>query len=329
MLIWLAGRLAQALLVLLVVAAASFALFRFVGDPVNNMVGQEASAEERAAIRAELGLDDPFPVQFTRFVGQAAQGDFGTSYRLQRPVAEVMGERLPATVELVVASALISILLGIPAGIWAALRPRAWTTRTLMAVSLVGVSLPTFVIGLMLIYLFAVLPTTLGAGGLPAFGRGEVVDLGGWTTGLLTPSGRASLILPAITLALFQTTLVMRLTRAEMLDVLSRDFIRFARARGLSVRRLYLRHALKNASLPVITIIGLNIGALIAFSIVTETVFAWPGLGSLFLQSVQFADVPLMATFLLFTALVFVTVNLLVDLAYHLIDPRLRQGLAG
>lgn len=320
----LIARLAQAVGVVIIVAAASFLLFRFVGDPVNNMVGQEASAERRAEIRADLGLDDPVPVQFLRFMGKIASGDFGTSYRTQRPVIELMAERAPATIELVLISALISLLVGIPLGVWTALRPRAWSSRLVLTGSLVGVSLPTFVIGLVLIYLFSVLPALAGNGGLPPFGRGEVTDLGWWSTGLVTETGRASLILPAITLALFQTTLVLRLTRAEMLEVARADFIRFARARGLSSRRVYLRHGLKNAALPVITIVGLNIGQLLAFSIVTETVFSWPGLGALFLEAVRFADVPVMATFLLFTALVFVSVNLLVDLAYHAIDPRLR-----
>jgi peptide/nickel transport system permease protein len=316
-------RVIHAAAVMLVAALVSFLLFNYVGDPISNMVGQEASLEDRDALRERLGLNDPFVVQFARFAGRAAQGDFGISYRLQRPVAELIGERLPATAELVLASALFAVVLGVGLGIFTAIRRESWISRVVLAVSLVGVSLPTFVIGIGLIYLFAV---TLGW--LPSFGRGDVVDLGWWTTGLLTASGLKALILPAVTLGLFQMTFILRLVRAEMLDVLTTDYIRTARAMGLTETTINTRYALKNAGPPVITIIGLKLGELIAFSIVTETVFQWPGMGLLFIQAVSFADIPIMAAYLFMVAFVFVAINLAVDLLYVALDPRLRARAA-
>lgn len=321
---FLLPRLAQAALVMLAVALLSFTLFRYIGDPVASLVGQETSAEDRAALREQLGLDDPAPLQFVRFLGNALSGDFGISYRLQRPVAELIAERLPATLELVAVSAAIALLLGIPLGLYTAVRREGFLSRVLMTISLVGVSLPTFVIGIGLIYLFAV---TLEW--LPSFGRGPTTQIGWWSTGLLSVEGWKAIILPALTLALFQMTMIMRLVRAAMLEVLRTDYIRFARARGIPNRSLYFRHALKNALLPVITIVGLNIGALIGFSIVTETVFQWPGMGLLFVQAVAVADVPILAAYLVLVALVFVIINLLVDALYLLVDPRLRESQAG
>jgi peptide/nickel transport system permease protein len=324
MLAYVIQRLGQAVAVMLAVALVSFVLFNFVGDPVNNMVGQEASQADRQALRERLGLDDPLVVQFTRFVGNALRGEFGISYRLQRPVAQLLAERLPATLELVFVSALLALAVGIPLGVYTGIHRDGWLSRLFMTASLLGVSLPTFVIGIGLIYLFAV---TLGW--LPSFGRGEVVKLGFWSTGLLTPSGLKAIILPSVTLALYQLTLVMRLVRAEMLEVLRTDYIKFARARGLSDRAIYFSHALKNTLVPVITITGLQIGSLIAFSIITETVFQWPGMGALFIQAVQFADIPIMAAYLVMVAFFFVTINLVVDLLYFAIDPRLRVQVRG
>ena len=309
---------------MLAVALVSFTLFTFVGDPVNNMVGQETTQAEREALRQRLGLDDSIAIQFARFVGNAAQGDFGISYRLRRPVEQLLAERLPATLELVLVSALLALALGIPLGVYTGLRPDGWGARLLMTLSLVGVSLPTFVIGIGLIYLFAVI-----LGWLPSFGRGEVVELGWWSTGLVTIGGWKAILLPAITLALYQLTLVMRLVRAEMLEVLRTDYIKFARARGLTDRAIHFRHALKNTLVPVITITGLQIGSLLAFSIVTETVFQWPGMGSLFIQAIQFADIPIMAAYLVLVAFLFVTINLAVDILYFVVDPRLRVGSGG
>jgi ABC-type dipeptide/oligopeptide/nickel transport system permease component len=314
-------RLAQSVLVMLVVALIAFAVFRFVGDPIASMVGVETRIEDQEIMRERLGLNDPVFVQFLRFIGNAAQGEFGISYRLQQPVSELILSRLPATIELAFASAIIALGVGVVAGVYTALRPKSMTAGLIMAASLVGVSLPTFLIGIGLIYVFAV-----ELGWLPSFGRGEVVDLGWWRTGLLTESGLKSLILPAITLSLFQLTLIMRLVRAEMLEVLRTEYIRFARARGLTDRAINFGHALKNTMVPVITITGLQLGSVIAFAIVTETVFQWPGVGSLFITSVQVVDVPVMAAYLMFIALVFVLINLIVDILYYVVDPRLRLG---
>ena len=319
MLAFILRRLLQSAAVMAVVAFIAFGLFNFTGDPVAFMLGQDATADERSRLRGELGLDQPSYVQFGRFVANAAQGEFGLSLRQGRPVTVLLKERLPATLELAIAAALLALAVGIPMGVYAALRRGSWLAHLFLTLSLVGVSLPTFLIGILLILVFAVL-----LGWLPSFGRGETVALGWWTTGLLTTSGRKALILPAVTLSLFQMTLIMRLVRAEMLDVLRTDYIRFARARGLTDHAIHFRHALRNTLVPVITIIGLQLGAIIAFAIITETVFQWPGMGLLFIQAVNFADIPVMAAYLCFIALVFVVINLVVDLLYYLVDPRLR-----
>ncbi len=313
----------QGALVLLAVAFIAFSMFRFVGDPVANMMGQEATLADRAELSSRLGLDQPFPVQFLRFVRDAATGDFGISYRQGRPVATLIAERLPATVELAVLSALFASVAGVALGVYAAIRRRGIVAQGVMMLSLVGVSLPTFLIGIGLIYVFAV-----ELRWLPSFGRGETVRLGWWSTGLLTASGLKSLVLPVLTLGFFQLTLIMRLTRAEMLEVMRSDFVRFARARGIPERTIELRHALRNTMIPVVTVAGLQLGSVVAFAIVTETVFQWPGLGALFVNAVQFADVPVMAAYLVFVGLVFVLVSLAVDLAYLAFDPRLRGTLA-
>lgn len=304
---------------MLVVALVAFTLSTFVGDPISNMVGQEATLEDRERLREDLGLNDPVPVQFIRFVGNAVKGDFGVSYRLQRPVSDLLAERLPATLELVAVSAIFALAVGIPLGIFTALFRDLWLSRAILTISLAGVSLPTFVVGILLIYVFAV---TLGW--LPSFGRGPTVDYGNWNSGLTTLEGWKFVIMPAITLGLYQLTLILRLVRAEMLEVLRTDYIKFARARGLTNRAINFGHALKNTLIPVITITGLNIGGLVAFSIVTETVFQWPGMGLLFIQAVQFADVPVMSAYLVLASLIFVLTNLVVDILYVVVDPRLR-----
>ena len=319
MLAFVLRRILQSVAVMVVVAFIAFGLFNFTGDPVSFMVGQDATLEERAKIRTDLGLDRPSYVQFIRFVENAAQGDFGRSLRQGRAVSTLLEERLPATLELSMAAALLALLVGIPLGVYTALKRDTWLANVLLAASLVGVSLPTFLIGILLILVFAVL-----LGWLPSFGRGDTVALGWWTTGLLTKSGLKALILPAITLSLFQLTLIMRLVRSEMLEVLRTDYIKFARARGLTDRAIHFGHALKNTLVPVITITGLQLGAIIAFAIITETVFQWPGMGLLFIQAVNFADIPVMAAYLCFIALVFVLLNLIVDLLYYAVDPRLR-----
>ena len=319
MLAFIIRRLAQAVIVMLTVAFIAFLLFQYVGDPVNNLLGQDATPAQRAQLRSDLGLDKPFPVQFGHFVANAAEGEFGLSLRQGRKVSSLIAERLPATLELSFTAAIIALVAGIPMGVYSALRRGTFWSQTMMTLSLIGVSLPTFLIGILLILFFAV---TLKW--LPSFGRGEVVALGGWTTGYLTVDGWKHLVLPAITLAIFQLALIMRLVRSEMLEVLRADYIKFARARGLSDRSVYFRHALKNTLVPVMTITGLQIGGLIAFAIITETVFQWPGMGLLFIQAVQFADIPVMAAYLCLIALIFVVINLVVDLLYFAVDPRLR-----
>ncbi len=312
--------LVQAILVMLAVALIAFTMFRFVGDPVSNMVGQEASVADRAELAERLGLNDPAPVQFGRFVLGLTRGEFGMSYRQGRPVKDLLAERLPATVELAVVSATIALVFGIALGVYTAIK-RGVLAHFVMSASLIGVSLPTFLIGIGLIYIFAV-----ELQWLPSFGRGEVVKFGWWSTGLLTESGRLSLIMPALTLAFYQLTLIMRLVRAQMLETLRTDYVKFARARGIPERKIRFQHALRNTMIPVTTIAGLQLGSVIAFAIVTESVFQWPGLGSLFVQAVQFVDIPVMAAYLMFVALVFVVVNLAVDLLYFVLDPRLREG---
>ena len=313
--------LAQAIVVMLAVALIAFVMFRFVGDPVANMVGQEASLADRAELSEQLGLNDPVPVQFGRFVFGIARGEFGTSYRQGRPVADLLAERLPATVELAVLSSLLALVLGIAFGVYSAIKPRGILANAVMWISLIGVSLPTFLIGIGLIYIFAV-----ELRWLPSFGRGEVVKFGWWSTGLLTDSGRRSLIMPTLTLCFYQLTLIMRIVRAQMLEVLRTDYVKFARARGIPERSILFRHALRNTMIPVTTIAGLQLGSVIAFAIVTESVFQWPGLGALFVQAVQFVDIPVMVAYLMFVALVFVVVNLAVDLLYFVLDPRLRES---
>jgi peptide/nickel transport system permease protein len=319
MLAFILRRLAQALIVMLTVAFIAFMLFQYVGDPVTNLLGQDATPQQREQLRADLGLDQPFPVQFARFVGNAVQGEFGLSLRQGRKVSVLIVERLPATLELSFAAALIALGFGIPMGVYAALRRGSFSSQAMMTLSLLGVSLPTFLIGILLILLFAV---TLKW--LPSFGRGDVVALGGWTSGLFGVDGLKHLILPSITLALFQLALIMRLVRSEMLEVLRSDYIRFARARGLPDRLVYFGHALKNTLVPVMTITGLQLGSLIAFAIITEQVFQWPGMGLLFIQAVTFADIPVMAAYLCLISLIFVIINLVVDMLYFAVDPRLR-----
>ena len=323
MLAFVIRRLLQASAVMLVVAFIAFSLFQYVGDPVMALVGQDATPEQREQLRTDLGLDRPFYVQFAHFVRNAVHGEFGLSYRQGRRVSSLIRERMPATLELSFAAAALALFVGVPMGVYTALRRRGLLSNVFLALSLIGVSLPTFLIGILLILVFAVM-----LGWLPSFGRGETVSIGWWTSGYFTTDGWLHLILPAITLCLFQMTLIMRLVRSEMLEVLRTDYIKFARARGLSDRTVHFGHALKNTLVPVITIAGLQLGAIIAFAIITETVFQWPGMGLLFIQAVQVADIPIMAAYLCLIALVFVVINLIVDLLYFAVDPRLRADRA-
>ena len=312
-------RLFQASLVMLIVAFVSFSLFNFVGDPVNNMVGQEASDERREEIRDKLGINDPIYVQFYNFVENIIQGNFGISYQLKRPVSELISERMPATLELVFVSAILAISVGVLLGVYTGIHRDSFLSKVILVLSLAGVSLPTFIIGIMLIYLFSVI-----LGVLPSFGRGQVIDLGFWTTGFLTISGLKALILPSVTLSLFQMTYIIRLVRAEMMEILQTDYIKFAKARGIAKNIINYRYALKNGLIPVITITGINIGTLIAFSIITETVFQWPGMGSLFINAVYFVDIPIMSAYMIMVAFIFVMINFIVDITYYFIDPRIR-----
>ncbi|MDO6727003.1 ABC transporter permease [Cognatishimia sp. 1_MG-2023] len=319
MLSYIIRRVFQSVLVLLIVGLVAFAMFTFIGDPIDNMLGQERTQEDVERLRERLGLDQPFVVQYVKFIISAAQGNFGVSYEQGRPVADILAERAPATLELAAVSGLFALSLGIVLGVFTAIRRNGFAANLIMGTSLIGVSLPTFLIGILLIYVFSV-----ELDWLPSFGRGETVQIGGWTTGFLTGSGLRALILPAITLGLYQMTLIMRLVRSEMLEVLRQDYVRFARARGLSERAVTFRHALKNTMVPVITVTGLQLGSIIAFAIITETVFQWPGVGLLFINAVQFVDIPVMAAYLMLISLMFVAINLAVDLLYVAIDPRLR-----
>jgi peptide/nickel transport system permease protein len=322
MLAFILRRALQAVAVLFAVGVISFAMFRFAGDPVNQIVSIDTPAAEREQVRRSLGLDDPVPVQFGRYLVRAVQGDFGVSYQFRQPVSTLLAERMPATLELAICATIFALVCGILMGVYSALRRDSELARVFQAVSLIGVSLPTFLIGILMIYLFSVI-----LGWLPSYGRGDTVRLGWWSTGLLTVSGLKALIMPSITLGLFQMTLIMRLVRAEMLEVLRTDYIRFARARGLRTRSVHFGHALKNTLVPVITIAGLQFGSVIAFAIITETVFQWPGMGLLFVQAVQNVDIPIMAAYLMLVALIFVTINLVVDILYTVVDPRLRSSI--
>ena len=335
MLAFVVSRLVQAMAVMLAVSFLCFVLFNFVGDPVNNMVGQEATPAEREEMRRDLGLEDSVVVQFVRFLGNAVQGNFGKSYRLARPVSDLIVERMPATLELVAVAAFLALAMGVPLGVLTALRRGSLGSGAVMTFSLAGVAMPTFVIGILLIYVFSVeckdWAPAIGLPGswcFPSFGRGETVKFGWWSSGLATAAGLKAIVLPAFTLSLFQMTLVLRLVRSQMMEVLRTDYIKFARARGLTNRAVNFRHALKNTLLPVITVIGIQVGGLIAFSIITETVFQWPGMGQLFIQSVQFADIPVMAAYLVMVSFIFVTINFAVDLLYTAIDPRLHLDRA-
>ena len=321
MLLIILRRILQAIMVLLLVALVSFIIFRYVGNPVDNILGQEATLAQRAALEEALGLNQSIYIQYFDFLWKAAQFEFGNSYRGALPVSDLIASRLPATLELAITSAIIGVSLGVILGIYTAINRGSFLSNFILSTSLIGVSLPTFLIGVLLIWIFSV-----ELNWLPSFGRGEVVDLGWWTTGFLTLSGIKSLILPSITLGLYQMTLVMRLTRAEMLEVLKQDYIRLAYSLGLTKKQIYFFHALPNILIPVITIAGLQLGSVIAFAIITETVFQWPGVGLLFINEVYYVDIPVMSAYLLLVGFAFVIINLIVDLTYLLIDPRLRDN---
>jgi peptide/nickel transport system permease protein len=319
MIAFLLNRALHAVLVLFVISVVAFVLGDVIGDPVASILGMDATPADRLALRQRLHLDDPVLTRYAYYVGRFLQGDLGSSYGFQRPIVDLLAERIPATVELALAALALSLGIGVPLGVLAAAHRRSRIMGALMSFSVIGVSLPSFLVGILLIVVFS-----LWLGWLPSFGRGETVRLGFWTTGYLTASGLKSLVMPALSLAIGQVALVARLSRAEMLGVLQTDYIRFARARGLSDRAVNFSHALRNTLIPIITVSGIQLGYLVAFAIVVEQVFQWPGMGLLFLQALAQTDLPLISAFLLVAGLFFVTINLVVDLLYAAVDPRLR-----
>jgi len=322
MLRFLLRRLAQAAVVMFVISLLSFSIQDNLGDPLRELVGQRVSEAERDVLREQMGLNDPFLVQYWRFLGRAVEGDLGDSYFFKRPALEVILDKFPATVELVLGASVIILFFSVPAGVYCAIRPRALFSRLMMGASIVGISVPVFLTAIMLIYIFSI-----QLGWMPSFGRGETVDVGGWGTGLLTADGLWHLILPSISLASIMLPLFIRLIRAEMLEVLHTEYIRFATAKGLSRYRIWFLHALKNTLLPVITVGGVQIGTMIAYTILTETVFQWPGMGFMFLEAVNRVDTPLIIAYLIVVGLIFVITNTLVDLVYGLVNPTVQ--LAG
>lgn len=322
MIAFLVRRILQASVVMLVISLISFSIQDNLGDPLREMVGQLVSEAERDSLREEMGLNDPFMVQYLRFLKNALQGDLGNSYFFKKPALEVILEKLPATLELVIGASLIILVFSIPIGVYCAIRPNSWLTRVLMGISIVGISVPVFLTAILLIYLFSIY-----LGVLPSFGRGETVMVGFWETGILTKDGLLHLILPSIALSSIMLPLFIRLIRSEMMECLEQEYIRFARAKGLSNRRIWFLHAFKNTLLPVITVGGVQIGTMIAYTILTETVFQWPGMGFLFLEAVNRVDTPLIIAYLIIVGLIFVVTNTLVDLIYGLVNPTVK--LAG
>lgn len=316
---FLIRRLWQAALVMLVISVLAFSIQDNLGDPLRELVGQSVSEEIRQELRQEMGLNDPFLVQYWRFLKKAVRGDLGQSYFFKRPALDVILDKLQATLELVFGATLIIIVFSVPIGVFAAINPRHWFSRLAMGVSIVGISVPVFLTAILSIYVFSV-----ELGWLPSFGRGETVEVFGWRTGFLTGDGLAHLILPCFALSSIMLPLFIRLIRAEMMEVLESDYVKFAWAKGLSRRRIWFIHALKNTLLPVITVGGVQIGTLIAFTILTETVFQWPGMGFLFLEAINRVDTPLIIAFLIVVGLIFVVTNTIVDLIYGLVNPTVR-----
>ena len=314
---FVARRLLQALLVMLAVLVIAFAVRSSLGDPLREIMGQAVPESERAELRRELGLDAPWPVQLGRYLGQAATGDLGTSIIYKKPTVEVVLAKFPASFELVLGASLIVLLLSVPGGVYCAVRPRSLGARLILALSVLGISVPVFLTGMFLITVFAV-----WLGWLPAFGRGETVSLGFWSTGLLTRDGLAHLLLPALTLSSIMLPLFIRLVRGAMLDELRHDYVRTAHAKGASPVRVWIVHALRNALLPLVAVGGLQLGTLLAYTLLTETVFQWPGMGFLFLEAVTRADIPLITTYLVLVGLLFVVVNTVVDVLSLMLDPR-------
>lgn len=316
---FLVRRIGQAIIVMLVISVIAFSIQDNLGDPLRELVGQSVSEEQRQILRDQMGLNDPFLVQYWRFLKKAIHGDLGTSYFFKRPALDVILQKLPATLELVIGASLIIVIFSVPIGVYAAIYPKHWFSKLAMGVSIVGISIPVFLTAIMSIYIFSV-----ELGWLPSFGRGETLSLNGWTTGFLTRDGLVHLILPCIALSSIMLPLFIRLIRGEMMEVLESEYIKFAWAKGLDRRRIWFLHALKNTLLPVITVGGVQIGTLIAFTILTETVFQWPGMGFLFLEAVNRVDTPLIIAYLIVVGLIFVITNTIVDLVYGFVNPTVR-----
>lgn len=316
MVTFLVKRLVQALIVMFVISLVAFAIQDNLGDPLRELVGQSVSEAERDALRDEMGLNDPFLTKYTRFVGKALQGDLGTSYFFKRPVVDVILDKLVATLELVVGAALIIVVVSIPLGVYSAIHPNSILTKIIMGFSIVGISIPVFLTAIMLMYVFSI-----ELGWLPSYGRGETANWLGWESGFFTLDGLAHLVLPSVSLASIMMPLFIRLVRSEMLEALGTEYVKFARAKGLPENKVYYQHALKNTMLPVVTVGGVQIGTMIAYTILTETVFQWPGTGFLFLEAINRVDTPLITAYVIFVGLIFVVTNTIVDLLYGLIDP--------
>ncbi len=319
MIVYLLRRLGQSLLAIIAMAVLVFIGVYFIGNPVDVLINPEATQAQIAATTERMGLDKPLYQQFGIFVVNLLHGDLGTSFVYGRPALDIILERLPATMELAIVALILSVGIGVPLGVWAGLRPNGIAGRTIMAGSILGFSLPNFWQGMLLILVFAVL-----LGWLPAGGRGETTEFLGMQVSFLTWDGLTHLILPALNLALFKMSLIIRLARANTREVALQDYVKFARAKGLSPRRVVLVHILKNIMIPVITIIGLELGSMVAFAIVTETVFAWPGMGKLLIDSINLLDRPVIVAYLMLTVLIIVTINFVVDVIYSLLDPRIR-----
>jgi len=317
--VFIIRRLLQSLLVVWVMSVVVFFGVNVVGDPVDLLISPDADQEEIEATIRRLGLDRPIHEQYAYFVANAVQGDLGRSFIFGEPALKLIAQRMPATMELAIVSLIMSAVFGIPLGVFAGLRPESRTAKTIMAGSILGFSLPTFWVGLMFIMIFAVM-----LGWLPSTGRGDTVDVFGIPVSILTRDGLSHVLLPAFNLALFNISLIIRLTRAGTKEVVHQDYIKFARAKGLSSQRVVLVHLMKNIMIPVVTVLGLELGGLIAFSVVTETVFAWPGMGKLLIDSIQLLDRPVVVAYLMMIVLVFVVINLVVDITYSLLDPRVR-----
>ena len=319
MLGYLIKRILQSLLVLFCVSLLVFVIMYHSGDPVEMLLPPEATVRQVEDLRRYLGLDRPFHIQYLTFLKNALQGDLGNSFIFNQPALGLIVERIPATLELALSAMLLAVIVGLPAGMYAAVRPGKWLSKAIMSGSLLGISLPVFWLGIILVLIFSVI-----LGWLPSSGRGDTVVVAGLRLGFLTESGLRHLILPAVTIAIFQLALIIRLVRAGMMEVMLQDFVKFLKAKGLSERRVVFIHALKNIMIPVVTIIGLQLGNIIAFAIVTESIFAWPGMGKLVIDSIHGLDRPVVLAYLLIVALMFVVINFMVDVVYTFLDPRIR-----